>query len=308
MYDLPAARRYAQRAAESASFADDPMSRVMLALVESRVRRARGDVEGALARIITALTEVPLPPQWLQDLLRIEEAELNIANGQPALAVRIVKGLSEPDSPEGVLALERARMATGGEFESPTSTRRSAEATVTTRVGGLLLEATRQLDGGEELRAGQALERSLRLAAPERLRRPFREASPQVRRLLRSDPQLASEHGWLGASALEDAHPVSPARRDTESEHHGAKPVSGPLLEPLTEKEREVLGHLAALLTTDEIAGAMFVSVNTVRTHVRNILRKFGASRRNEAVRRARELGIIAGWTTVESTGGSRRA
>jgi LuxR family maltose regulon positive regulatory protein len=71
--------------------------------------------------------------------------------------------------------------------------------------------------------------------------------------------------------------------------------LSIPLLEPLTEKEREVLGHLAALLTTDEIAGAMFVSVNTVRTHVRNILRKLAASRRNEAVRHAIELGIIAG-------------
>jgi len=54
------------------------------------------------------------------------------------------------------------------------------------------------------------------------------------------------------------------------------------------------------LLTTDEIAGAMFLSVNTVRTHVRNVLRKLAASRRNEAVRRARELGIIPDWTTVE--------
>ena len=54
-----------------------------------------------------------------------------------------------------------------------------------------------------------------------------------------------------------------------------------------------MLGHLAALLSTDEIAADMFVSVNTVRTHVRNILRKLGASRRNEAVRRARALHLI---------------
>ena len=50
--------------------------------------------------------------------------------------------------------------------------------------------------------------------------------------------------------------------------------MRSPILEPLTRREREVLGHLAALLTTDELAGAMFVSVNTVRTHVRNVLRK----------------------------------
>ena len=71
-------------------------------------------------------------------------------------------------------------------------------------------------------------------------------------------------------------------------------PDNGPrLYEPLTAKEREVLAHLSELLTTEEIASAMFISVNTVRTHVRNILRKLAASRRNEAVRRARDLKLI---------------
>jgi len=65
------------------------------------------------------------------------------------------------------------------------------------------------------------------------------------------------------------------------------------VVEHLTEKEFEVLGHLAELLSTDEIAEAMFVSVNTIRTHVRNILRKLGVRRRNAAVRRARELNLL---------------
>ena len=306
-YDLPAARRHAQRATEMMPLAHDPTARVMLALVDSRVRRARSDVEGAIARIGAARVEVPVQSRWLHDLISIEEAELSIANGQPELAAQKIDALSEPDSPEGVLVLARARMATGATFESPARTLRSAAASLPTRVGGWLFEATCHLDDGDELRAEQALERSLRLAAPELLRRPFREASPQVRRLLRADPVLASEHGWLGASTLEYARQSSQPRIDTEPESGAAKAASSPLLEPLTEKEREVLGHLAALLTTDEIAGSMFVSVNTVRTHVRNILRKLGASRRNEAVRRARELGIIAGWTT-EPSGGSRPA
>ena len=62
------------------------------------------------------------------------------------------------------------------------------------------------------------------------------------------------------------------------------------LVQPLTEREREVLGHLDALLPTRQIAAEMFVSVNTVKTHVRAILRKLSAKRRHEAVRRAREL------------------
>jgi len=65
------------------------------------------------------------------------------------------------------------------------------------------------------------------------------------------------------------------------------------LVEPLTAKEHEVLGHLSELLTTEEIATAMFVSVNTVRTHVRHILRKLAVRRRNEAVRRARSLRLL---------------
>jgi LuxR family maltose regulon positive regulatory protein len=312
MYDLPAARRHAQRAAESVAVAQDPTSRVMLALVESRVRRARGDVVGALARVAAARSEVPVPHAWLQDVLYIEEAELDVVNGQPALAVELLAGLSEPGSPESDLVLARARMASGAAFESPASTLRSAAASLPTRVGDWLLEATRQLDGGDELRAAQSLERALTLAAPERLRRPFREASPQVRRLLRGDPQLTAENSWLGSATLDDVHAVPPPQQGAENDRRRARPATrpatSPLLEPLTEKEREVLGHLAELLTTDEIAGAMFVSVNTVRTHVRNILRKLSASRRNEAVRRARDLGIIPGWTTVEPAGGSRPA
>ena len=64
-------------------------------------------------------------------------------------------------------------------------------------------------------------------------------------------------------------------------------------VEPLTPRETEVLWHLEELLTTDEMAATMFVSVNTVRTHVRSVLRKLGVDRRNAAVRRGRELGLI---------------
>jgi LuxR family maltose regulon positive regulatory protein len=50
---------------------------------------------------------------------------------------------------------------------------------------------------------------------------------------------------------------------------------------------------MSALLSTEEIAGRMFVPVNTVKTHIRAILRKLAAERRNHAVRRARDLGLL---------------
>jgi LuxR family transcriptional regulator, maltose regulon positive regulatory protein len=50
---------------------------------------------------------------------------------------------------------------------------------------------------------------------------------------------------------------------------------------------------LAEMLSTEEIADDMFLSVNTVKTHLRSIYRKLAASRRGEAVRRARDLGLL---------------
>ena len=66
-----------------------------------------------------------------------------------------------------------------------------------------------------------------------------------------------------------------------------------PLDEPLTDREYVVLSHLATLETNDEIATELFVSVNTVKAHARGVYRKLAVHSRREAVRRARELGLI---------------
>jgi LuxR family maltose regulon positive regulatory protein len=61
----------------------------------------------------------------------------------------------------------------------------------------------------------------------------------------------------------------------------------------LTERELSVLRMLAGELSRREIADALFVSLDTVKTHTRGIYRKLGASSREEAVGRARELGLL---------------
>jgi LuxR family maltose regulon positive regulatory protein len=108
-------------------------------------------------------------------------------------------------------------------------------------------------------------------------------------KLARSLQRRAAQ--WYAAHGL----PGVPAARWPEQ---ASEPAPPSLLEPLTDRELEVLGHLAELITTDEIASTMFVSVNTIRTHVRSILRKLGVSRRNAAVRRARDLGLLPGWVS----------
>jgi LuxR family transcriptional regulator, maltose regulon positive regulatory protein len=65
--------------------------------------------------------------------------------------------------------------------------------------------------------------------------------------------------------------------------------------EPLSAGELKVLGHLPSNLSTPEIASELYLSVNTVRTHIRHIYSKLDAHTRSAAVDRARALGLLGG-------------
>jgi len=77
------------------------------------------------------------------------------------------------------------------------------------------------------------------------------------------------------------------------SYHYELKAQGFPLVEPLSERELQVLRLLATSLTTPEIADQLFVAASTARTHVKNIYGKLNVHRRREAVFRARELGLL---------------
>ncbi|GAB7007043.1 LuxR family transcriptional regulator [Nocardioides sp. AN3] len=145
------------------------------------------------------------------------------------------------------------------------------------RVQDLLDHADQRCRLGDLAAARSDIGRALKLGRVERLRRPFTHASSEVRSLIRHDARVHALAAWLGDDQLgaDDAA------------------VPRPVLEPLSERELEVLRHLAAFLTTEEIAAAMFISVNTVRTHIRRVLEKLSVSRRHEAVRRGQELGLV---------------
>ena len=255
-YDLARAREHAQRAATCAA-SRDPLPAVMLALTRARIQRAGGDLEGSRRTLDDAAEGLP---DWLGDELAIER------DGTHA-------GVPPTDADVSTLSTRDVRTA------------------LSTRVAILVQSATRKLGAGHESGALRDLEQALRLAAPEQSRRVFREAPDELWHLLRSHDDLWSRHGWLTGPRLDSARRVPQPRTSVRSTALSDEPPR--IYEPLTDKEREVLGHLSELLTTEEIAAVMFISVNTVRTHVRNILRKLAASRRNEAVRRARDLKLI---------------
>ncbi|MFI8103934.1 LuxR C-terminal-related transcriptional regulator [Streptomyces sp. NPDC086023] len=93
------------------------------------------------------------------------------------------------------------------------------------------------------------------------------------------------------------AGPTAPAGGSGGGSAPGARSGSAPvwpvLVEELSARERQVLAQVARLMSTDEIAAELGLSVNTVKTHLRSIFHKLGVSRRRDAVERARELQIL---------------
>jgi len=134
---------------------------------------------------------------------------------------------------------------------------------------------------GDRRAAEASLQRALELAEPEKIVLPFILAP--VHELLDRLPRQRTAHATLVRMVLDVLAGASPRA-----------PVGGAtLLEELSEAELRVLRYLPSGLKAPEIAAELGVSANTVRTHIRHIYAKLDAHDRNEAVARARELGLI---------------
>ncbi len=138
----------------------------------------------------------------------------------------------------------------------------------------------------EDNRATEALGRALDLARPENVRRPFFEHNRgHVVRLLTLLGQLEPDQDAFARGLLAELQP-------------DVKSTSADVLtEPLTERELVVLRFLPTMMTNSEIAAELFVSVNTVKAHLKRIFRKLGVPSRREAVHRAREIGLLSDTT-----------
>jgi LuxR family maltose regulon positive regulatory protein len=135
--------------------------------------------------------------------------------------------------------------------------------------------------------ANQAAERALALAESDRLVLPF--AVTGSRELLEALPRHETAHAALLADILDVLHGSSPAAREQSS---------SPPAEELSPGELRVLRYLPTNLSRPEIAGELSVSPSTVSTHVRSIYAKLQVRDRSSAVRRARELRLLAAGRT----------
>jgi LuxR family maltose regulon positive regulatory protein len=140
---------------------------------------------------------------------------------------------------------------------------------------------------GDQRAANQAAERALALAEPDRLILPF--AMTGSAGLLEALPRHQTAHAALLADILDVLHGSSPAARGQSSL---------PPAEELSPGELRVLRYLPTNLSRPEIAGELSVSPNTVSTHLRSIYAKLQVRDRSSAVRRARELRLLAARRT----------
>jgi LuxR family transcriptional regulator, maltose regulon positive regulatory protein len=292
-YELTAAGRQVAAVRSSRGLLNDPVSRAVSAALSAGLEGAAGNLEAALAMLEKSASAFASTDPWWADSLRVEAAGLCNAAGRGGAALELLSRTAGAAPSEVAVTTAASLVEQGRGTETALASARAEGHSLRAEVSVLLAQAGHESRQGASAHAVALADQALQLAAPELLRRPFREAAPTTRVLLATSPRLAREHRWLDPSAPVQTHARLPRqRRPTEDDGPALGPV---VVEPLTAKEQEVLGHLEELLTTEEIAEKMFVSVNTVRTHVRSILRKLGVNRRHAAVRKARALGILEG-------------
>ena len=146
----------------------------------------------------------------------------------------------------------------------------------TTLVEAWLLEAVLADGTGDRCRGHEALVAALGVAEPRQALRPFAEGGRRIRDMLARGAGRFGRHEEFAGRILTAVPSGRPGPTDL-----------------LTPRELETLAELPSMHTTEEIAEALHVSVNTVKTHLRGVYRKLGVRNRRDAVVVARRCGLL---------------
>lgn len=260
----------------------------LVATARARLLESRGDLAASYAALVAARRELAGPLPRIEAWLVAVEADLRTAHGDTGTARDLLLPLLDPaDTAPLAVALSRSYLRDGDPGAAaralPAWQRADTTCAPAVRVEAGLLDALSARRAGDRHRAARALEMALDLAEPEGNRRAFLRAGPDARALLVEHLEAGTAHWPLVTELIAASDRGRPETRE-------APPANG---DALTERELTVLRYLQSMLSNVEIAREMSLSVNTVKTHVRNIYRKLDATRRREAVRRARELHLL---------------
>ncbi|MEJ2732766.1 MAG: LuxR C-terminal-related transcriptional regulator [Anaerolineae bacterium] len=197
------------------------------------------------------------------------------------LLARLMLRLNRPDKALPLLDSQETSLEEQGRRVS----RRMIEVQL---LRALVLQAQDSTD-----QALASLERALSIAEPGGFVRTFVDEGEQMALLLRQAASRGIAPGYV--SQLIAAFDT-PRARDTAStlpHPHAQHPVDQPLIEPLSEREMDVLRLLSAGLSNPEIGQELFIATSTVRSHLKSIYGKLNVHKRWDAVHRAEELGLL---------------
>ena len=246
-----------------------PWYEVRTAAWEAHLRLMQGDLTYAL--------------QWLnnQDLIINDEVEFqDFETHFPIVRTLIFHG-RQLSKPESLPPLNQA-------IEILEQMRSTAESSGAGRylIEIMILTSLAQDALGEKERAFAMLNKALSLAEPEAFIRVFVDGGEPVRSLLCELEKRKISVPYTGKvlQSMDDQVDVGTTAKVGSTER---------LIEPLTDREMEVLCLLATHLSSTEIADELIIAASTVRSHIKNIYSKLRVHSRTEAVEKAREIGLL---------------
>ncbi|MEJ2600088.1 MAG: LuxR C-terminal-related transcriptional regulator [Anaerolineales bacterium] len=296
---LTEARRHLSSGLERAELGGDVRALIAGYLIAGRMKLSEGDLEAA-ARFLEKARPYVESAQFSHWISRFERFQLELWLAQDRLRAAVdwsdrmlqADTLEQrPESELAQLAVARVLVVKGDELSlkqamvllEPLLAMAEAEGRASITIEALALQALAYSRRGATARAMSSLERALRLAEPQGYVRRFADPGLPMARLL----QEARARG------------VMPTYVDTllaafNADLAAPAPGAQALPEPLTGREEQILGLLAAGLTNREIAEELVISPETVKKHAGSIYGKLGVGNRTQAVARDRELDLLA--------------
>lgn len=307
--DLQAATQHLLRSQEQGEHLGFPQHPYRRRVAMARIQEAHGDLEGALGLLeeaerlyVSDFYPDVRPVTALKTRVWIKQGQLGDALGW----VR-AQGLSAQDDLSYLrefehITLARIRLACAQRDRADGSIdeaigllqRLLHAAEVGERTGHvieiLVLQALAHQTQGDIPTALVSLERALTMAEPEGYVRMFVDEGQLMAALLRE----AAARGVMPnyTDRLLAAYEAE-QQTSTGTSPLRTSPASQPLIEPLSQRELDVLRLLKTELSGPEIARELIVSLSTLRTHTKNIYTKLGVNSRRAAVRRAEELDLV---------------
>jgi LuxR family transcriptional regulator, maltose regulon positive regulatory protein len=289
---LEEAEPWLQRAERTLRAEAEPVTKMSVYTIRGMLELAYGKDVEALAAFQGAepLARHLAEPNLLVTAMRALKLQVLVRLGEPERAEQAIAAFGDRERESGEIRITTALLRLAQ--DNP----RAASAELAPVLDGsasviwppwltqaFLVEAIARDALGDEDAVCRAVERALDYAEPEGVLLWF--LLHPVPELLKRHARQRTAHAALIAEIL-----------NLLAERSHATPSAGPrpLLEPLRDSELRVLRYLPTNLTAPEIARELYVSTNTVKTHMRNLYAKLGTHRRAETVARARDLGLLA--------------